>query len=254
MATVYRIERLTKIYKGSDRKANHELTLDINEGEIFGLLGPNGAGKSTLVNQIAGLVRPTSGAIQIYGMGVVRRPSVIPDYVAIQAQQSGVLNDLYPEEALLCTAQLRGLAPAPAAANRGADGRAEARSAAQKTDRPALRRAAAAGRSGCGGPWLRMAIVRPRPAASNMRHSLRAQQCLDRAALVHRTVALRYLLQWQRQIEDLARIDRPAPDQVDQLGEEAAPQRRSHSATARSTYVKCPYVGTRERYSTVPAR
>ena len=59
MSIAYRIEKLTKIYKKSTKKANDELTLHIHEGEIFGLLGPNGAGKSTLVNQIAGLVRPT---------------------------------------------------------------------------------------------------------------------------------------------------------------------------------------------------
>ncbi|MBA2394431.1 MAG: hypothetical protein H0V70_17010 [Ktedonobacteraceae bacterium] len=45
MALVYQIENLTKIYKGSDKKANEEISLTINEGEIFGLLGPNGAGK-----------------------------------------------------------------------------------------------------------------------------------------------------------------------------------------------------------------
>ena len=58
MAVVYQIANLTKIYKGSSKKANDEISLNINEGEIFGLLGPNGAGKSTFVNQIAGLVRP----------------------------------------------------------------------------------------------------------------------------------------------------------------------------------------------------
>lgn len=109
MATVYQIADLTKIYKGSDKKANDHLTLDIEEGEIFGLLGPNGAGKSTLVNQIAGLVRPTSGAIRLYGMDVVSSPQLIPDYVSLQAQNTQALKDLYPEEALLYTAQLQGM-------------------------------------------------------------------------------------------------------------------------------------------------
>lgn len=62
MAVVYRIQNLTKIYRGSDRKANDDLTFDIHEGEIIGLPGPNGAGKSTLVNQAAGLVCPTAGS------------------------------------------------------------------------------------------------------------------------------------------------------------------------------------------------
>jgi ABC-type multidrug transport system ATPase subunit len=111
MAAVYQIADLTKIYKGSDKKANDQLTLDIEEGEIFGLLGPNGAGKSTLVNQIAGLVRPTSGTIRLYGMDVVSNPHLIPDYVSLQAQNTQALKDLYPEEALVYTAQLQGMSP-----------------------------------------------------------------------------------------------------------------------------------------------
>src|SRR5579884_1074834 len=114
MAAVYQIANLTKIYKGSDKKANDELTLDIEEGEIFGLLGPKGAGKSTLVNQIAGLVRPTSGIIRLYGMDVVSSPHLVADYVSLQAQNTQALKDLYPEEALVYTAQLQGMSPTAA--------------------------------------------------------------------------------------------------------------------------------------------
>ncbi len=109
MVAVYQIEQLTKIYKGSNKKANDEISLSIQEGEIFGLLGPNGAGKSTLVNQMAGLVRPTSGSIRLFGMDVLKSPQLIPDYVALQAQNTLALKDLYPEEALLYTAQLQGM-------------------------------------------------------------------------------------------------------------------------------------------------
>ena len=56
--------------------------------------------------------------------------------------------------------------------------------------------------------------------------SLRAQQRLDRAALVHRAVALRHLLKRQGQVEDLAGVDLPVPDQVDKLGQIAATSRR----------------------------
>jgi ABC-2 type transport system ATP-binding protein len=114
MAAVYQVERLTKIYKGSNKKANDEISLSIQEGEIFGLLGPNGAGKSTLVNQMAGLVRPTSGSIRLFGMDVLKSPQLIPDYVALQAQNTLALKDLYPEEALLYTAQLQGMSSANA--------------------------------------------------------------------------------------------------------------------------------------------
>lgn len=109
MAIVYRIDNLTKIYKKTTKKANEAITLDIRQGEIFGLLGPNGAGKSTLINQITGLVQPTQGSILLFGMDVVKRPDIIPEYVAMQAQNASPLLDLYPEEALLYTAMLRGV-------------------------------------------------------------------------------------------------------------------------------------------------
>lgn len=114
MAIAYHIENLTKVYKKSSKTANDAISLEIFEGEIFGLLGPNGAGKSTLVNQLAGLVRPTSGNISLFRMDVVKRPQIIPHYVALHPQYSAALADLYPEEALLFTAQLRGASLAKA--------------------------------------------------------------------------------------------------------------------------------------------
>ena len=107
MTIVYHIENLTKVYRGSTKKANDQLTLSIQEGELFGLLGPNGAGKSTLVNQIAGVTQPTTGRIQLYGRDVVSNPDIIPEYIDLQPQRTTALLDLYPQEALLSTALLR---------------------------------------------------------------------------------------------------------------------------------------------------
>ena len=67
------IKDLVKEYRNGVR-ANDGITLSVGEGEVFGLLGPNGAGKSTLVNQIIGLLGPTSGEIVIDGVDVVRDP------------------------------------------------------------------------------------------------------------------------------------------------------------------------------------
>ncbi|GII64212.1 ABC transporter ATP-binding protein [Sphaerisporangium krabiense] len=50
------------------------VSLDIHAGELVGLLGPNGAGKSTLINLFAGLRRPTSGAVELFG-GSPRDPA-----------------------------------------------------------------------------------------------------------------------------------------------------------------------------------
>jgi ABC-type multidrug transport system ATPase subunit len=107
MSLVYQIEQVTKVYRRPAKKANNRLTLSIQEGEIFGLLGPNGAGKSTLVNQLVGIIRPTSGSIHLFGIDVVKNPEVIPEYVALQPQRMSALINLYPQEALLYVAQMR---------------------------------------------------------------------------------------------------------------------------------------------------
>ncbi len=41
------------------------VSFDIEEGEFFGLLGPNGAGKTSLISILAGLSRPTQGAVAL---------------------------------------------------------------------------------------------------------------------------------------------------------------------------------------------
>lgn len=50
------------------------LSFDIPRGQFVCLVGPSGCGKSTLINVIAGLLRPTAGAVQLEG-AVVRGPS-----------------------------------------------------------------------------------------------------------------------------------------------------------------------------------
>lgn len=49
------------------QKAVHKVSLNIEEGKVYGLLGPNGAGKSTTLKMIAGILRPTAGEIYFNG-------------------------------------------------------------------------------------------------------------------------------------------------------------------------------------------
>ena len=50
--------------------ANHNVSLDINRGEILSLLGENGSGKTTLMNMLAGIYFPDEGQIFVNGQPV----------------------------------------------------------------------------------------------------------------------------------------------------------------------------------------
>lgn len=65
MASCIRLNNLSKNYGAT--AAVKDLTLEIEQGEIFALLGPNGAGKSTTLHMLCGLVRPTSGSVSLFG-------------------------------------------------------------------------------------------------------------------------------------------------------------------------------------------
>ncbi len=68
---ILEISGLSKTYAGGV-KALDNADLSIRKGEIFALLGPNGAGKTTLIGAVCGLVRPSSGKIEAFGLDMAR--------------------------------------------------------------------------------------------------------------------------------------------------------------------------------------
>ena len=72
------LERVSRHYNMGDSsvRAVDEVTLSISPGEFLVLLGSSGSGKSTLLNLIAGLDRPTSGAIYSHGQNLATLPSL----------------------------------------------------------------------------------------------------------------------------------------------------------------------------------
>lgn len=69
--TILQTELLTKKYQR--RLAVDGLSLSVERGDIFGFLGQNGAGKSTVIRMALGLVRPTSGRVQLFGQDMTKR-------------------------------------------------------------------------------------------------------------------------------------------------------------------------------------
>lgn len=85
-----KINNVTKIFKntkGEDFKAVDGVSLDIQAGKIHGLLGPNGAGKSTLINMISGILLPTSGDIDVFGLNVIQDPNKTKQLIGVVPQE-----------------------------------------------------------------------------------------------------------------------------------------------------------------------
>lgn len=62
------------------------LTLDINENEVFGLLGSNGAGKTTTIHMLATLLKPTSGTATVNGYDITNQPAKVRASIGIVFQ------------------------------------------------------------------------------------------------------------------------------------------------------------------------
>ena len=67
MDALIQLDEVTKRYNGSGRPALHAVGLQVAAGEAVAIMGPSGSGKSTLLNLVAGLDRPTRGAVTVGG-------------------------------------------------------------------------------------------------------------------------------------------------------------------------------------------
>ena len=80
------------------RVAVDDLSFELAAGEIFALLGPNGAGKTTTLRMLAGLIKPSSGAVRVDGR------------IGLLTEAPGLWDRLTVERNLLVYARLHGLA------------------------------------------------------------------------------------------------------------------------------------------------
>lgn len=90
--TVLKLNGISKKFDG--KTVVDHISLDINEGEIFGLLGPNGAGKSTTLNMVCSLLKPTSGSIEVFGMDASRNMKQIKSRIGYIPQELAIHGNL----------------------------------------------------------------------------------------------------------------------------------------------------------------
>jgi len=72
MTTVIETRDLSRTY--GDVKAVDHVSLEVQEGALFGLLGPNGSGKTTMIKMLTGQVKPTGGTASVLGVDVTKDP------------------------------------------------------------------------------------------------------------------------------------------------------------------------------------
>lgn len=89
-----------------DLTAVDGLDLSVTPGELFGIVGPDGAGKTTTLRMLAGVLRPSGGAIRVAGVDVVADPERAKPELAYMAQRFGLYEDLTVAENLAFYADL----------------------------------------------------------------------------------------------------------------------------------------------------
>ena len=103
---VVRTEHLAKRY--GSVAALEDLNLEINAGEVLGYLGPNGAGKTTTIRLLLGLIKPTAGRAEIFGMDVQREKVAVHARVAYVPGEATLWPSLTGAETLHLLARMHG--------------------------------------------------------------------------------------------------------------------------------------------------
>ena len=93
-----RIENLSKQYR--EVLAVDNLSLTIEEGELFSLLGVNGAGKTTTIKMLSCLVKPTCGEAFLFEKSIIRDTADVKSFIAVSPQETAIAPHLTVRENL----------------------------------------------------------------------------------------------------------------------------------------------------------
>lgn len=103
MAAV-RLEHLTRTF--GSVKAVDDLSLSVEEGEVFCLVGPDGAGKTTTLRLLSAILEPTSGEAWVAGYHCMHQSEDLKEHIGYMSQRFGLYPDLTVLENLLFYADI----------------------------------------------------------------------------------------------------------------------------------------------------
>ena len=107
MENVIEVKELTKYY--NQLAAVDHINVEVEEGEVFGFLGPNGAGKTTTVRMLTGIIKPSSGKVNIMGFDIRRDPIKAKQVMGVVPELSNAYTELSAWNNLQFMAELYGV-------------------------------------------------------------------------------------------------------------------------------------------------
>jgi len=90
-------------------KAIQNLDLEVEKGRIYGFLGPNGCGKTTAIRLLTGLLKPSSGSIEVLGFKLPKDAEKLRLHIGYMTQKFSLYNDLTVKENLQFIAKIYSL-------------------------------------------------------------------------------------------------------------------------------------------------
>jgi ABC-2 type transport system ATP-binding protein len=102
------IETFALTKRFGDTEALKDLDLEVSEGEVVGILGPNGAGKTTLIRLLLGLLMPSAGRAEIFGLDCHSQTVEAHRRLAYVAGESNLWPTLTGAETLYLLGQVQG--------------------------------------------------------------------------------------------------------------------------------------------------
>lgn len=104
MSTIVEMEGLTKIFR--NKRGIHEISLNVQKGDIYGFFGPNGAGKTTVMKIMAGLSRADKGKVKLFGHDVATNYEQAMAKVGVLIETAEAYNYMSGRRNLLLAARM----------------------------------------------------------------------------------------------------------------------------------------------------